>query len=426
MDSWFSVSLALFFTGITIVLTFEQLSNYKLPFLLKALLVLLTLVSYDRSGALFYLFSSILILAWYFRKKEAFVTPTFYFLYAFISLMIFSAVLERILGFFKLSIATSLGIETFFLPWFAYLLQLLSNHYLKDYLRYFSENILKVHFWQALIIDLIFISYIFLRFSNLTNKELISSITLGGVIVYIYLMTLYSQSEEMLKSKEAEINNLIEYTFQVENLYTELKYFKHDYKNILLSLEYALDHNDLTSAKAIYARAIAPTKHTINSELSIIGQLQNVIDPAIKGLIASKLILAVNKKLKVSIEISDPLKLSPLVDQLDLVRILAILLDNALEAAELSVKKELSFAFFTVSDTQYILIKNSTNEKQLDLWKILHTGYTTKGVSHGNGLAVVRKLLNKYPFIALDTSSNNYYFTQELSFTLGPERTDFE
>ena len=126
---------------------------------------------------------------------------------------------------------------------------------------------------------------------------------------------------------------MIEYTAQIEELYDKLRRFKHDYKNILLSLEYCLDNDDLAGAKKVYHQAIAPTRSIISPELQLISQLQNISDPALKGILSNKLALALAKNLRVTCEIAQKITLDPRVTQLDMVRLLSIFMDNAIEAA---------------------------------------------------------------------------------------------
>ncbi|WP_025087092.1 hypothetical protein [Ligilactobacillus apodemi] len=224
-------------------------------------------------------------------------------------------------------------IELLVLPWIVFYLQTSLLYYFKRYLVYFANHILAKYRFQAAILDVTLLSYIYLRFSDLPNKLLIASIILVVIAAYIYCITLYSQKLAIKLAQAEQLQNLIEYTTQIEELYDKLRRFKHDYKNILLSLEYCLDNNDLAGAKKVYHQAIAPTRSIISPELQLISQLQNISDPALKGILSNKLALALTKKLRVTCEIAQKIKLDPRVTQLDMVRLLSIFMDNAIEAA---------------------------------------------------------------------------------------------
>lgn len=311
-------------------------------------------------------------------------------------------------------------IELIFLPCAVFLLQTALIYYFRSYLIYFANNILAKYRNQAVIFDIVLLSYVFLRFSELENKSLIASVILGVLAAYIYFITLYSQGKEIELTKEAQLQNLLEYTLQIEKLYNELRHFKHDYKNILISLEYCLDHDDLAGVKEIYQNAIVPTKSVISLELQIIGQLQNIGDPALKGILSNKLSLALSKKLKVTCEVPEQIFLDSRISQLDMVRILSCLIDNAIEAACESSNKLLSVAFFEHNNEQIIIIRNSTKEKMIPLQSLNKSGFTTKKTGdHGHGLTNIRCILNNYPFITLTTSSNEYVFQQEITIAGG-------
>ena len=48
------------------------------------------------------------------------------------------------------------------------------------------------------------------------------------------------------------MERLYEYTSNIENLYDNLRTFKHDYKNILLTLNYYIENKDIDSLEKYY------------------------------------------------------------------------------------------------------------------------------------------------------------------------------
>lgn len=133
--------------------------------------------------------------------------------------------------------------------------------------------------------------------------------------------------------------------------------------------------------------------------------------------------VALAKNLRVTCEIAQKITLDPRVTQLDMVRLLSIFMDNAIEAACQVNKGCLDFAFFEHGNEQFIVIRNSTKYEKIELQLLDKVGYTTKNSQgHGYGLANVSAILRDYPFISLNTSSSHYIFQQELIITGGLSR----
>ena len=347
----------------------------------------------------------------------------FYVSYLLVSTAIIYQLLDNVLALIEGNYTVMIMFELIILPWVVFYLQTSLLYYFKRYLVYFANHILAKYRFQAALLDVTLLSYIYLRFSDLPNRLLIASIILVVIAAYIYCITLYSQKQAIKLAQAEQLQNLIEYTAQIEELYDKLRRFKHDYKNILLSLEYCLDNDDLAGAKKVYHQAIAPTRSIISPELQLISQLQNISDPALKGILSNKLALALAKNLRVTCEIAQKITLDPRVTQLDMVRLLSIFMDNAIEASCQVNKGCLDFAFFEHDNEQFIVIRNSTKYEKIELQLLDKVGYTTKNSQgHGYGLANVSAILRDYPFISLNTSSSHYIFQQELIITGGLSR----
>ena len=403
----------IFLQGLIIALLFDQLNIIDLSKKNILFLSILSFFDYNLWGGILYTIIFSFTINYFSRGKIPVLVSIFYTSYLLVSTAIIYQLLDNVLLLIYNSYNSNYTLMII-------IEQTALMYYFRSYLIYFANNILAKYRNQAVIFDIVLLSYVFLRFSELENKSLIASVILGVLAAYIYLITLYSQGKEIELAKEAQLQNLLEYTLQIEKLYNELRHFKHDYKNILISLEYCLDHDDLAGVKEIYQNAIVPTKSVISLELQIIGQLQNIGDPALKGILSNKLSLALSKKLKVTCEVPEQIFLDSRISQLDMVRILSCLIDNAIEAACESSNKLLSVAFFEHNNEQIIIIRNSTKEKMIPLQSLNKSGFTTKKTGdHGHGLTNIRCILNNYPFITLTTSSNEYVFQQEITIAGG-------
>lgn len=144
-----------------------------------------------------------------------------------------------------------------------------------------------------------------------------------------------------------------------------------------------------------------------------IGNLANIYLPELKGLLYSKSLNALALNLSLQIRIDYEIH-SVSIDSTDLVRILGIYLDNAIEAASETEDKQILIYFTKNGEHTTWIISNSTNEIVLPLHSLNEYGVSTKGSNRGIGLATVSKLLSRYPHILANTTLLGSTFTQTL------------
>ena len=213
--------------------------------------------------------------------------------------------------------------------------------------------------------------------------------------------------------EQRELANLVEYTQKIETLYSELRHFRHDYLNVLAGLDTALKNQSLSEVKQIYDDVLMSSKKEITKNKYSLGALSNLDDEALKGLVSSKLIPAVEAGVKIEVEVLDEIKNTTLTT-LDLVRIVGVFLDNALEATLKTSEAWIKFSYFEVDTVQHLIVENSIAQTKISIDEIFEEGQTTKGDGHGMGLANVKNILAKYPQAHLVTDMNENKFRQDL------------
>ena len=97
----------------------------------------------------------------------------------------------------------------------------------------------------------------------------------------------------------------------------------------------------------------------------------------------------------------------------DLMRILGIFLDNAIDAASQTCTKELYIGILRHDNVDYLHITNSASSIP-NLAELFKEGYSSKSGHAGVGLYEVETLLKKYPESLLNTEYNAGRFTQIL------------
>ena len=149
-------------------------------------------------------------------------------------------------------------------------------------------------------------------------------------------------------------------------MYDDLRRFRHDYKNILLSLEDVIKTGTIEQVQQLFNQIVLPTNDNLELRTAVLGHLKNIENLEIKSLVYSKVITAINQQINVTVEVADPIKLSPAVELVDVLRMISILFDNAINAAQQTTDKRVNFSFFAKAGAQYIVVGNSTQAEHID------------------------------------------------------------
>lgn len=235
------------------------------------------------------------------------------------------------------------------------------------------------------------------------------------VLIAMELTSRYLANRDRADAAEYRLANLAKYTNQLEVMTDDLRRFRHDYHNILYSLNSALETNNLDYAKRALNHLTRATQRNIKVPTGIIGPLKNIKDSGIKAVTYNKISIAMDKGLNLEIEIADPIQLTQTLQQVDTIRIITILFDNAVRAAVKSEKKLVNFSLYENQFAQFIVVGNSTAQEKVDLNQLSNIAHTvTIGRNHHLGLRNLQIILARYPGASNDRSSNDHYFEQRI------------
>lgn len=247
----------------------------------------------------------------------------------------------------------------------------------------------------------------------LFNGILIFAFTfVNFLILFIVYRTLSENKRLALQAQEKE--KLVEYTAQLESHYQEIRRFKHDYMNILATMNGYIQENDMKGLKSYFNSRLLPTGKDLLDKDAVIARLSNIKVLEIKGLFYTKLVQAMNLGLNVSLELTEEVK-SISADLLVLSRILGIYLDNAMEAAVQTGQKLLHTALVLRDEDLIFHIENSSPALPCSLDALSKPGFTTKENHSGLGLSTVAELLADCPYITVRTAFCDGRFQQTLT-----------
>ena len=329
-------------------------------------------------------------------------------------------VLKKVLNSFIVHYDRLLTVELL-----ASMLSILICCFIKSLIGKFRQFLTLDRKYQSLILSFLLLTLVIFYFNiflgqiqGFSPKHLI----LTGLLFFIYavllglvVMTLIYILNKDAKMKQERILNqqLHEYTLQIEQLYTNLNSFRHDYLNILLSLEEGIRQENIEIIKDVYQSIIQPTKQLVKGNDYILGQLHKIQVVEIKSLLTAKIIKSQNSGIEVRLEIEDPIN-SIYMDTFSFYRVFSILLDNAIEGASTTNHPYISIIMIQDRDAQQIQIENNCEDRKIDLQTMYTKGYSSKGKDRGIGLYNVHQLLEENKYIRLETSYESGVFIQTL------------
>ena len=218
------------------------------------------------------------------------------------------------------------------------------------------------------------------------------------------------------ESKQKSMQDLQDYTRNLEAMYNSLRSFKHDYVNILLSLSGYIEEGDLDRLKDFFESKIFPTKNLITGGDYKLNQLSNIGVLEIKSLLSAKMIYAHESGIDITIDIPDKVE-SFLIDTVDLARILGIFLDNAMEATLETEQPQIGLNILQNKTSVSIIISNRFPDNGVMLHKLKQKGFSTKNGHQGIGLWNAQKIISSYDNVLLETTMKRDYFTQHIELT---------
>ncbi len=433
MKLFFSVLLgisSLFLYGVlprmVISLKVDKIFKKKLNWFYLFLLIILTIpyVSLESVAVILFYF-----LIFFIELKKDKRVSLFYALYLFLTYdsirFFFGSVLDRVSNVYEMSILRA-HVERFFETFLCLLIALIIMNYIK-----LNRELLELKEFFHYVNKAIFIFSVLsvTRVSGVALKVLKNpfireyDLVISLFVFMFYLLTILYLRErqkrylenENLKEKENENRSLNQMVTELSSLYDEIRGFRHDFGGIIASLEPAIEESNIPEIKSIYENVLIKMNKGLKKSDYSVFNANRIKDIAIKNVLMQKMIQAKNEKIPFKLEImGDIPKVS--VPMLDTIRILNILCDNALEAAEKSDEPNVTVAVSSDKGITSLVIENTREKKHIDQNEIWEKGYSTKGSNRGIGLYTVSKLLLEYESIEIRTVITENSFTQKLYF----------
>lgn len=221
------------------------------------------------------------------------------------------------------------------------------------------------------------------------------------------------ETKEKLFFTETHINSQIAHYEELYKHQTEIRTFRHDIKNILLSIMGILKESDTEKALQVMQ---ANLDMLDDSNKKIV----NTGHPITDAILQSKLHDANTKGIKLSI--STKLTEKIIVDELELGVVLGNALDNAIEATakvKNSHEKVVTFDMITTAERIIITIENPV-DGNVNTDKLITTKKDKE--NHGYGVGSIKTIARKYDGVAEFAYSNGMFTTNINIANMKPNR----
>ncbi|ORP07498.1 ATP-binding protein [Streptococcus mitis] len=267
--------------------------------------------------------------------------------------------------------------------------------------------------------------------SYFENVQGIQSTTVRHLILVFYLlffMGIIKKLDTYLKDKLHErldqeqalrYRDMERYSRHIEELYKEVRSFRHDYTNLLTSLRLGIEEEDMEQIKEVYDSVLKDSSEKLQDNKYDLGRLVNIRDRALKSLLAGKFLKARDNKIVFNVEVPEEIQVEGM-SLLDFLTIVSILCDNAIEASAEASQPHVSIAFLKNGAQETFIIENSIKEEEIDISEIFSFGASSKGEERGVGLYTVMKIVESHPNTSLNTTCQNQVFRQVLTVHLLP------
>jgi len=200
------------------------------------------------------------------------------------------------------------------------------------------------------------------------------------------------------------------YTDQLEHDQIKLRGFERNYKNTISDLKIIAQKGDYQKMDdSLGILEDYSDSYFDNISMQLFKDLNNVQNPYLKSLLISKLTLIHQNNIVCHFECRYVVD-DALINIFDLVRLLGISFDNAIEATKDQPASEIQAAIIQEKQ-QLSFVINNTVKSETSVSEMMQDGFTTKQHHSGFGLVNVQDIKKKYPNLFVQYRKNGQWFT---------------
>ena len=283
--------------------------------------------------------------------------------------------------------------------------------------RQIERSFFFLSFLILLVFTLLYIPATVMRMQNAFVSLLIPLsclIFLWAQFPFLVLLFRFALYRDSATFHEWEREGAASYYRELNQSLSSMQEIRHDIKNIFFTMGNFVNRSEDQEMKEFFWQTIYPYSVKTIEKNELLSKLYGIPAEPLRAFFHLKLSQALQQNLVLSLEVKlHPELFQTGIDIIDLTRILGILLDNAMEE---SSKLPGGMVEIKIAGNEkgcsYIIRNTITKETRQ---KGIRPGRTDKGAGRGNGLKIVRELLERYPNAVLNSSMQADTYIQSLN-----------
>ncbi len=265
-----------------------------------------------------------------------------------------------------------------------------------------TKSLVKANLYMLLIVCLAYIAAVLPQVVRpndpfamfVTSLEL----SLSLVISILHISAKYQQMS--LQNKEIHIQAL-------RDAVERFRGIKHDFYNVLHTYSGYISLANMEDLKAYHEQLLSATV-SAGEHMDALKKVDR--HPAFAALLAIKREYAEHQNVHFRIAVIGSLE-NLYIEEIDMCRVVANLLDNAVEAAAESRRRRVGTLIETKRNGNILIVITNSIQSTVDMRRIADPGFTTKENHSGLGIGQVRKIVNKYPNCSMQFNSTDEEFS---------------
>jgi len=232
---------------------------------------------------------------------------------------------------------------------------------------------------------------------RLLNNLILLILFILSVLVSSFITIKDAMLTDDAKMQYDQVQETISY---LENLNNTLRSQRHDFMNNLQVVYSLIEMDEYSNAKEYIEK--------VYDDIQKVSNVLRTSNPAINALLEAKSLDCERRNITMKLNISTRLKSLP-VHSWEMCRVLANLIDNAIDALDID-KKQKILQINIFEDLNYLyfeVIDNGKGIPEENIEKIFNPGFSTKGdKGEGMGLAISKKIVTEHGGTINVTSKN--------------------
>lgn len=277
----------------------------------------------------------------------------------------------------------------------------------------YKDSMLKLFAFLSVVFFLI--GNIYLKITNDQYTNIVLLALTAFIVISIWLYRFFFRAYEDSLQQQIEQSNyqfLQEYNQLLVEANNHARAFKHDTNNLLLGIEAYVDANDTDGLREYINQVLVLNNQKLEPD-HVATMLKQIQSLALRHTLITKLRKAQNLGVHVNLSADTDFVLS--LSDVEMVRIVSILLDNAIEAvSEHAAGSQINITLNTTVTENQLVIRNSIFE-HVDIEHVYDSGHTTKENHTGIGLHTVQALVEKHNNVFFEVEATDTYFEVTLT-----------